>query len=302
MSLIVGVVFIASAVLKMQSINSFELYIFSFEIFSLNLSALIARIVIGAELALGVGYILNIYHKELFYTILSSLVGFTIFLVGVVAIGREDSCHCFGDLVDISPLESILKNIALIAALSISRHTPKWQSPKMLALSSYLILSVYAIGLYPMIKYPPRGVISLLRGDDSKGVVGNVDVALFEEFIADNHQAEWGESTKMMIFYGIGCKYCKLSAEQLAHIINRNSLSLDKIEVMIWGDDQMITSFLEQSGLEGVSYTILPPDRLLAITKGHIPTNILYDETAEHHFTTINLETTNERRLVEILR
>ncbi len=140
LTFVVGATFIVSSIMKLQSIETFELYIFSFNLFSLNLSALIARLVIGVELAMGVGYLANIYHKQLYYTIFASLIGFTLFLFYLIVVGREDNCHCFGDIVHITPAESILKNIVLIVLLHFSKELPEWRVEAVQRYKSYLLL------------------------------------------------------------------------------------------------------------------------------------------------------------------
>ena len=51
--ILIGGFFITTAILKLLSLDSFEIYIYSFNIFSFNLCAIIARLVIAAELLVG---------------------------------------------------------------------------------------------------------------------------------------------------------------------------------------------------------------------------------------------------------
>ncbi|MFI3324113.1 MAG: MauE/DoxX family redox-associated membrane protein [Rikenellaceae bacterium] len=298
-TLAVGVAFVASALLKVQSIDSFELYIFSFEIFSLNLSALLARVVIGAELAVGVGYLCNICHKQLYYIILTALAGFTLFLLYLVVVGRTDNCHCFGSLVDISPAESILKNVALVALLLLSRKLPQWKFPPIKDLNTYFVLGLVAIALYPFMKHPHRAMFDLLYG---KGGSGAVDVELFEEFIAANDHLAWGEQTEVLLFYGTSCKYCGYSAQQISQIVRRNNLPTDRIKVVFMGAKQeQIEEFFAKNNSVEFDYIVMYPKPMLELINGHLPTLIFYDATAKHGFTTRNMRSISEHELAGLL-
>ncbi|MFR9524384.1 MAG: MauE/DoxX family redox-associated membrane protein [Rikenellaceae bacterium] len=300
-TIIVGVTFVASALLKMQSIDSFELYIFSFDLFSLDVASLLARLVVGAELSLGLGYLLNIYHKQFYYTLLGSLVLFTLFLAVITFAGREDNCHCFGDLVDISPLASAFKNVALIVVLLFSRNLPAWPSAAVRELQSYAFLALCAIALYPTMKYPPRAIVNFIGGNRSGGT-GGVDVELFHDFVAQNPQYEWGTKKKIFLFYGVGCKYCKYSAEQLSHIVSRNNIDTQGIELVFWGDEEGVADFFEQTNAAEFSYSIIHPKLLLDITGGHIPTMILFDSAASDGFVTTNIRSVDERDMLRLLQ
>ena len=121
-SKLVGCVFIIAAVLKLISIDEFEIYIYSFDILSFLLTTFVSRIIIVGEFILGLFLILKINYKFIWKTSLIILILFTLFLI-YAAIFREDSnCHCFGDLVELNPLESIIKNLILILLLLLSQQ------------------------------------------------------------------------------------------------------------------------------------------------------------------------------------
>ena len=63
LKVLLGLVFIVSAVLKLFDMDKFEIYIYSYHFFSLNFSFLVARAAIIVELVLGIGLIFNCLHK-----------------------------------------------------------------------------------------------------------------------------------------------------------------------------------------------------------------------------------------------
>ena len=54
LKVLLGIVFIVSAVLKIFDMDKFEIYVYSYRFFSLNFSFLVARAAIIAELVLGI--------------------------------------------------------------------------------------------------------------------------------------------------------------------------------------------------------------------------------------------------------
>ena len=63
LKVLLGLVFIVSAVLKVIDMDQFEIYIYSYHFFSLNFSFLVARAAIIVELVLGIGLVSNTLHK-----------------------------------------------------------------------------------------------------------------------------------------------------------------------------------------------------------------------------------------------
>ncbi|MFI3259240.1 MAG: hypothetical protein R3Y16_04010 [Rikenellaceae bacterium] len=306
-TIVIGVTFIISSLLKLSSIDTFELYIFTFDIFSLEMAALAARVVIGAELALGVLYIANIYHKQIFYTILSITLGFTFFLTYLTLIGREDNCHCFGDIVDISPLGSIVKNIAILAVLLLSRETPVWRFKITISgetiekYKGYILVVICAVISVPFMRYPIHSIYNMVNLRDQEYVVRKIDIEKFDAFLAHHPEIEWGSKTKVLAFYGTHCKYCRLSAQQISQIIRRNNLDPSAMQTIFWGTEEAVGEFLDKTNAVDFPYTIIDPPELLGIVRGEIPTLFFYDQDAEHNIVLHNLRSIEESALKERL-
>lgn len=117
MKLLVGAVFIVSALSKLVTVDSFEMYVYSFGLFPMVACFYLSRILIAAEVVLGIALVSHRNHR--FTTIMSLLflLFFVCFLVYAQLIGRTDSCHCFGELLPFNPVQSLLKNAVLILAL-----------------------------------------------------------------------------------------------------------------------------------------------------------------------------------------
>ena len=115
LKIILGLVFVVSAVLKIADMDKFEIYVFSYHFFSLNASFLVARAVIILELVLGVGLMSNCLHKLMWWGSVLMLLGYTGLLVYALALGRTDNCHCFGDILQFNPWQSIIENVPCVS-------------------------------------------------------------------------------------------------------------------------------------------------------------------------------------------
>ena len=118
LKVLLGLVFIVSAVLKLIGMDSFEIYIYSYHFFSLNASFIVARLAIILELVLGIGLVSHALHKLYWWGSMAMLGGYTLLLIYALTLGRSDSCHCFGDFLQLDPKQSLIKN-GILMLLSI---------------------------------------------------------------------------------------------------------------------------------------------------------------------------------------
>ena len=106
LQVVLGLVFIFSAIMKVIGMDRFEIYIYSYHFFSLNFSFLVARAAIIAELVLGIGLVSNCFQKLMWWGSVAMLGGYTLLLIYAFFIGRTDSCHCFGDILQFNPCKA----------------------------------------------------------------------------------------------------------------------------------------------------------------------------------------------------
>lgn len=269
LNLVVGIVFIVSAILKIISIDSFELYIYSFQFVGLNLSSLAARAFICAELILGTGLILNLYPKFFRISTILLLVFFSLFLVYVYfAKGNEDNCHCFGDLIELNPIPSIIKNIILIALLlpGYRLHPFTIRFKKQIS----IITAVVVVVIVFIVSFP-----TMWYSAEDKNSYYN-DQAL-SDFLSE-HPAltEKNDQTIVACFFGLGCRYCELTAQKI-HLIQESHSGLNlHVAGILWGDETKYENFTESTGLIYSDVIFLNPMQFLQITNGSMPLVIIF--------------------------
>ena len=147
---LLGILFIVSAVLKIVDMDRFEIYIYSYHFFSLNFSFLVARAAIIVELVLGIGLVSNCFHKLMWWGSVLMLIGYTGLLVYAIVLGRTDNCHCFGDYLQFNPWQSIIKNGVLLVLFALIYKVKGWRFKH----DRLALVGVGQTGLLPVF---PRG-------------------------------------------------------------------------------------------------------------------------------------------------
>ena len=121
--------------------------------FSEGLAPFISRIIIGFEFFIAFAILQRKYIKKLVVpsTILLLLI-FSIDLSIKIFSGDTENCGCFGQLIPMTPLEALIKNIfTLLLLFYIYKNVEdKKDSNFLLLLSSYLLILVMMFSLLPI--------------------------------------------------------------------------------------------------------------------------------------------------------
>ncbi len=217
--IILGMVFIFSAVTKLLTIDSFEVYIFSFGFVPLNTSFILARVCIAGEIMLGVGLVSNLCGRLVNLATQVVLILFCVFLCYAALIGREDSCQCFGSLLNINPIQSLLKNAILIIWALVISKVPSFQWHPHWYLWVAFMASCLAL---PFLISPPDHWI---YNNNDKDIPYNKEL-LTEQLAANIVFIENGglNGNKIVAFVSPYCPYCQMSVEKLQTIQQRHNL------------------------------------------------------------------------------
>lgn len=268
---IVGLVFLASAVMKLISIDSFEIYIFSFEWLGLSLSYLAARAIIAAEFTLGIWLLANPKSRFPYMATMLMLIGFTGFLTYLALIGNKESCHCFGSFVSLDPVQSLIKNGVLLALLLVSRRCPPFFKRGQWAFMGATCVAAVATVL---IVSPPD---NWRYASYSQYTTLNPE-ALQEAMQNGLLDPEIGEGQKIVCFYSLSCEFCKMSAQKITALRHTNDLWTAPIMVVFGGDPQTPDAFFEQTHLEYQRYQFIPATDFVRITNGTMPLILLMQD------------------------
>ena len=236
---LIAAIFVFSAVSKLIGIDYFELYIFSFGLFPLNFCFFLARLCIGAELVLALFTLCGWFPRAMRLLTSTILILFSLFLCYAALIGRDDSCQCFGQLVDLSPTWSLLKNAILLAlVLFYYRLTPPKPYKKAIFISLPFISS--RTFSFPRFIFPSLLAAVLLATPFAVSIPDNWYFGPAQQRYNEYHlQASLKDG--QLKFYGVGegrcvvafvtprCPYCKLARQKLDAIAWRHNIPSSKV-------------------------------------------------------------------------
>ncbi len=118
--IIIFILFMLSGIAKMFPIWAFEKQLVDLEIFNWCQAPYFARFIIALEMAIGISILQPHFLKRIFIPLtILLLVAFCIHLcIQIKQFGAmSGNCGCFGQLIPMTPLEALIKNIITIALL-----------------------------------------------------------------------------------------------------------------------------------------------------------------------------------------
>lgn len=279
LKVLLGLVFIVSAVLKILDMDQFEIYIYSYHFFSLNFSFIIARLAIVIELVLGIMLITNCLHKLVWWGSMVMLGAYTLLLLYAFFIGRTDSCHCFGDYLQLDPKQSLIKNAVLMLLFLLIYKMESWKTPfRWLILC--LVVMASSIGVF--VASPPDNFTPASAPEQ------NLQVAYFDEMLNKPplDSLDLQEGKQVVCFFSTGCEVCQMAARKLSLMQQFYDFPPENVTYLFVGNEVGVAKFYEAS--ESVLYrNVLYPDvtRLLKAVNGNLPTIVfLKDGKVVHEY------------------
>lgn len=271
LKVLLGLVFVVSAVLKVVDMDKFEIYVYSYHFFSLNASFFVARMAIVLELVLGFGLISHCFHKLMWWGSMAMLGGYTLLLMYALVMGRTDSCHCFGDFLQLDPKQSLIKNGVLMLLFLLIYRMESWKTP-FRWLIFFLIIMASTIGVF--VASPPDNLTSNFDPEQ------NLQTELFDAMLDDAplDSLHLREGKQVVCVFSTGCDYCQKAARKLSLMQQFYGFPADRITYVFMGNEESMAKFYDQS--ESVSYRgVLYSDvvRLLKAINGKFPVIVLLD-------------------------
>jgi uncharacterized membrane protein YphA (DoxX/SURF4 family)/thiol-disulfide isomerase/thioredoxin len=310
----VGALFLASGVLKLVSMEAFELYIFGFDLLSWDLATVFARLVIAAELTVGVACLTGMGYRFFRWAGLAMLTAFTLFLIPMAILHPDGNCQCFGESLDIKPLPSIVKNIVMALPFIFIRHlTAPGALDRLSAKLTVLISTAVAVDATTVVfaVSPPDfffkaydvplnreafarymhetgGEVSEKAGGETEqtSAPDTVVVAGAQLTVAIPRNPE----PELICFYSTFCHHCVNFARKLTGMCKKYDVPANRVRIvfMQMGDQAAMETemrkFLTDAGLiekdspSPVTYPVLGAHKMLTITEGNIPVAVLVAE------------------------
>ena len=272
LKVLLGLMFIVSAVLKVFDMDRFEIYIYSYHFFSLNFSFLVARAAIIIELVLGIGLVSNTLHKFYWWGSMAMLFGYTLLLIYALVLGRTDSCHCFGDFLQFNPRQSLLKNGVLMLLFLLVYRAKEWKTPFSWLIFS-LALMASTIGVFAA--SPPDNFTSAYDSDQ------NLQDELFYDLLNESplDHLNLTEGKQVICFYSTGCEICQMAAQKLSLMQQFYGFPAENITYVFMGSEEGIVKFYEKS--QSAEYRNVLYNNVIDLLKainGQFPTLVFIED------------------------
>jgi len=171
-------------------------------------AGVLSRLIIGLELALGFSLLLPFYRKALLAFAFFMLSVFTLHLLYLWGIGLDQNCGCFGELIAMSPLESIFKNLLLLllAAILYKKSGPQNKAPRVFIFLCLLFMAIPWVYL-PLPDYEALSYSQYTHFEKK----GRVDLSQGKKWVA---------------VFNLDCLHCQETAQSLAQWEREQEISL----------------------------------------------------------------------------
>jgi len=308
---ILGSLFILSAVSKLFPIEAFDLTIVNQGITNWNLAPYLSRFIISVELFLGISFFVLPFVKKIAipYSFLL-LVVFCIHLIYLISTERgSKSCGCFGELIPMSSLEALIKNLILIFILFLL-HKYFLYEKKTIYSFAFAVFSIVFAGVFLIFQVksyniPPedeshvqsidsaqtistssleknldtvlaKTEISVVKKKDDSEKPNSTKVvslfAIFKEF-SGNETVNLDEGIKLVCLFSLDCEDCMETARKLGQA-RKDWNNFPPLYILFLGEEEQVKGFFETAETTFL-YKIISPQTFFPLIKDYPPRIVL---------------------------
>jgi hypothetical protein len=289
-----------SGYLKLYPIEPFEYNFVRLGIANWYTAPVIARGLISIEFILGLLLLFQMpFGKRTLQATIALLIFFTLYLLfQLLTEGNVGNCGCFGTYLEMTPLESIVKNMMMMGIalwlLLTRQYSMQWilQKPKWKEAVLIFVLGV-SIPL-PYLLNTPEFVIQNQFEKKSIAYTLNLSPLYNEEERRPNVDLRKGKH--ILSLMSLRCEHCKKAAFKMAIMYKRHP-EIPFFNLYKGNPDKYLRSFFEFTHADSIPYMIYNSDHFITLSGGELPAIYwLNDGVVENTSTYLTLNET------EILR
>jgi hypothetical protein len=272
LTVLLGLVFIFSALTKLYPIELFELTLIDLKVSNWATAPVFARLMIASEFLIGGLLILNInLRKFTLKATIAVLVFFTIYLIIQLAVeGNQGNCKCFGNVLKMSPLESIIKNLVM---LLIAVVLFIWHKGFNLPFKKIIIPVVCLASLsLPFILNPPDFIMAYQSRQETVGYKMNLDT-LYNSPDLKKPEVELRKGKHILAFMSLTCSHCKIAAYKI-HLIKKEDPEIS-FYFIFNGDLKNLQPFFDETKTSDIPHMILNGQRFIDLA-GYVMPSIVF--------------------------
>ena len=257
LQLLLGITFLFSAYTKAVGPGFFEITLMDQGIAPDRIIAsYLARFFIGLEFALGFLMFLPFYVKRLMQFTFFLLGGFTLHLIYLWSIGDTDNCGCFGEMISMTPEQSIIKNMIMLAIAFIVFRSAQIKKIKIIipiVFSAATIISMWIILPIPNHKEFPFESFTHFE------TRGRVDLSSGENLVA---------------IFNLDCEHCQQAATELGEL-KRNQESFPELYVLYFQEGSTTVEDFESITQSSFPYDLIEVNTFFDLI-GDSPPRVYY--------------------------
>jgi hypothetical protein len=259
-TVLIGVFFIYSALLKLFPLEPFEYYLYS-KTTIWSLVQFISRFIISFEILLGLFLIIHYRIRLITSITIITLLLFSIYLVYLLIFDPDSNCFCMGAKFYLPPSLSLIKNAVLIVVLLFIR---KYNSGVLHINKLVLIILLVLTLLIPYI-FEPYKVGTNYSSDEFK--YSNV-----KEFLPEEKYIEVSNTKSLAVFISFKCEHCIKILQKINLLVNKNPSLTPKILVFHPSkSEEKLNDFIEKTESHHLNFYYLPDTVFLVNCQYNFP-------------------------------
>lgn len=254
--LVLGALFMLSAWFKLFPIEPFEYNITGTTFFGWTASVFVARVVIGAEFAIGIMLLSAHRLRRTLLLTAGVLLLFSAHLLSVLLTeGNQGDCGCMGSLLSLTPAEGLLKNaVMLLLILPMYRYAGHFAFR-----IPYLHAWVMAVGVASVFIANPVDLAYssryLNRPFDKFALPLDTLYRLSDTSRAQPPVRDLRAGKSVLMFVSASCPHCRIAASKAA-VMHKKNPGIP-FYFFINGEDDKIRKFLEQTRTSAIPHSRL---------------------------------------------
>jgi hypothetical protein len=268
LNVLLGAIFIFSAITKLYPIETFEFTFVDLGLFNWSVAPFVARLMIGFEFLIGALLVLNLNLKKYTYKLsMGMLLFFSLYLILlIVIVGNKGNCGCFGSVIEMTPLQALIKNVIMFALLFVlNKQYTGWQVSNKL-INSLFILSGFVL---PFILNPIQLDYSeaYLNKPENNYLI-ELD-SLYANARINIPPKSLSNGKQVIVFMSLTCPHCKIAAKKIRIIHERNPNI--PFYFVLNGKDHKLKPFYEETHTENIPFSMLGAKTFIALAGLSLP-------------------------------
>lgn len=277
LSILLGAVFLLSAYTKLYPIEPFEYTFVDLGFINWEMAPFAARLMIALEFIIGVFLIFNFNPKKFTYKLaITTLVIFCIYLtLLIVLVGDKGNCGCFGEIIKMTPLQALIKNIVMLVLLFLLyKFYAGWQLSKKLN----IVISAFLIITFTLLPFILNPVIL----DYSEAYLNKPETdykleldSLYKDATLHVPPKTLSEGKHVIAFMSLSCQHCRTAAKKIRIMKERNPDL--PFYFVLNGKDEKLENFFTDTGTKNIPHCILNGKNFVYLAGTQMPTIYLID-------------------------